>query len=432
MGNITTAIASAFRDFVTDGVAASGVHEPVKSDVRALGPLIEAAIGAAGLGALVGVTKTTKALLEADLAHAAETVALVYADATDANNDLYVKTGASGAGSWTNTGALNLIVEGLFAPHVDAAADSADAAAASAAAAANTVAKPIWAGKLNGWPDPFFRAFDQTAATFLGRERWYQSFGPFGPGWTKVKNAVFDGFALRRTAGYNQTTRSGPTIWLDELGAVPGDTITLYVLVIDPAAAGGTVYCQYQFSQDSPFAAIGGPVLMQNAAGTLAGVVADATPKFMRAEAVVPADATRVQLIPYNFSGATGFDLIAVWAFKGGIATGPAWPTLPDNYFGLRDAEIINPTPDLRAWLRAEAYTVTSTITYNAFGRPVSPLNIVWPDGKTGVLTITYNTDGTVASLSATYAGAPARTVSQPTITYARGVPTNVPAITVS
>lgn len=111
MGTITDSIAAAFRDFVSDGIPSSGIHEPLKSDVRALGPLIETAIGSAGLGALVSVTKTTKALLDADLAHAADTVALVYADATDANNDLYVKTGASGAGSWTNTGAFHAVTE---------------------------------------------------------------------------------------------------------------------------------------------------------------------------------------------------------------------------------------------------------------------------------------------------------------------------------
>lgn len=133
MGNITDSIASAFRDFVTDGVASSGLHEPVKAEVRALGPLIETAIGNAGLGALVGVTKTTKALLDADLAHAADTVALVYADATDTNNDLYVKTGASGSGAWNNTGIIGAVLSALGSPIIDSAEASAAAAAASAA-----------------------------------------------------------------------------------------------------------------------------------------------------------------------------------------------------------------------------------------------------------------------------------------------------------
>ena len=47
------------------------------------------------------VLKTTKAMLDADLAFAAGTKAAVYADATAANRAVYTKSGASGAGSWT-------------------------------------------------------------------------------------------------------------------------------------------------------------------------------------------------------------------------------------------------------------------------------------------------------------------------------------------
>lgn len=315
----------------------------------------------------------------------------------------------------------------------ETATTKAGEAAASAAAAADAVAKPIWTGKVNGWPDPFFRHFDLTSETFLSRDRWHQSVGPIGPGWTRVKNSHFDGFMLRRTAGYNQTTRSGPSIWLDEMGAVTGDTITLYMLVADPAAAGGTVFGQYQFSTDNDFTAVGGAVYMQNAAGTLAGVVADATPKWLRISVAVPATATRVQLIPFNTGGSTGFDLLAVWAFKGGVNAGPAWPVLDDAYPALLAAEATNPVPDLRAWMRAEAWTITSTITYNQYGRVASPLNIVWPDAATGVLTTTYNNQGDVASMSATWLkNGVTRTVAQPTITYVNGRPSVVPAITVS
>ncbi|MDQ2083196.1 hypothetical protein RA307_23680 [Xanthobacteraceae bacterium Astr-EGSB] len=44
---------------------------------------------------------TSKASLDADLAHAAHTGAVVIGDATSANNGLYMKSGASGSGSWT-------------------------------------------------------------------------------------------------------------------------------------------------------------------------------------------------------------------------------------------------------------------------------------------------------------------------------------------
>ena len=49
------------------------------------------------------VFKTTKALLDADLAYAAGTKAAVYADGTASNRAVYTKTGASGSGSWSKT-----------------------------------------------------------------------------------------------------------------------------------------------------------------------------------------------------------------------------------------------------------------------------------------------------------------------------------------
>lgn len=121
MGTIIDQINTAFRDFITDGVSSSGPREVVKAEVREIGPVIEAAISTIGLGALVDVIKDTKANLDADLAHAANTVALVYGDATDANNDIYVKVGGSGSGSWTNTGVLHSIISTLAQPYVDAA-----------------------------------------------------------------------------------------------------------------------------------------------------------------------------------------------------------------------------------------------------------------------------------------------------------------------
>lgn len=113
MGQIADAFAEAFRDFVTDGLAASGDHEPEKSAIRPIGPLIESAIANVALAAMLDVTKSTRALLDADLAHGANTVALVYADSSDANNDLYVKVGGSGSGSWTLTGILHGIIDAL-------------------------------------------------------------------------------------------------------------------------------------------------------------------------------------------------------------------------------------------------------------------------------------------------------------------------------
>jgi hypothetical protein len=52
-------------------------------------------------GGLGGATwKASKSALIADLAHTAGSVAVVYDDTSSANNGLYIKSGASGSGSW--------------------------------------------------------------------------------------------------------------------------------------------------------------------------------------------------------------------------------------------------------------------------------------------------------------------------------------------
>lgn len=135
MGIIATTFASVYRDYVTDGVPSSGENDPAKSEIRGIGTLIESTLGTLSLGS-VSVTKDTRAHLNADLAHAVDTVALVYADTTDANNDLYVKVGASGTGSWTLTNILHLAINGLTASAIASCNASASAAAASATAAA--------------------------------------------------------------------------------------------------------------------------------------------------------------------------------------------------------------------------------------------------------------------------------------------------------
>lgn len=129
MGTITDQFANVYRDYNTDGVPASGAHEPVKSEIRALGAALESAIANGSLGS-VDVAYSTRALLNADLAWPAGSTALVYADPTAANNDIYVKTGASGAGAWTLTTILHDSVSVVAQPYVDAA----EAAAADATA----------------------------------------------------------------------------------------------------------------------------------------------------------------------------------------------------------------------------------------------------------------------------------------------------------
>lgn len=82
-----------------DGPSTS-VYHPPKPLIRQWAAVIEAALNALTTGA-GSIAKDTRANLYADLAFAAGTMAWVYDDATAAYNGIYVKSGASGTGSWT-------------------------------------------------------------------------------------------------------------------------------------------------------------------------------------------------------------------------------------------------------------------------------------------------------------------------------------------
>lgn len=113
-----------WRDNVTEGVPASGIHKPAKNAIRDWGARVEAGLSASGSG--VG-WKDTKAILDADLAHDADTIYWVGADTTPANNGIYVKSGASGSGSWVRKADLpmqliNMTVTGGTANAITATA----------------------------------------------------------------------------------------------------------------------------------------------------------------------------------------------------------------------------------------------------------------------------------------------------------------------
>jgi hypothetical protein len=96
--------AEVFRDFVTDGVPSSGVHKPRKPDIRSLLKRYEAIIAA--FMSSGGAIYASKAALDADLARPANTMAWVLGDAVAANNGIYRKVGASGAGNWVRASDL--------------------------------------------------------------------------------------------------------------------------------------------------------------------------------------------------------------------------------------------------------------------------------------------------------------------------------------
>ncbi|WP_201273749.1 hypothetical protein [Sinorhizobium medicae] len=93
-----------FRDYETDGIPSSGAHEVKKSDVRRLLTGYEGIINAFLSDG--GLIYTSKASLDADLAHDAHSSAWVIGDPVSANNGVYMKIGASGAGSWTRVADL--------------------------------------------------------------------------------------------------------------------------------------------------------------------------------------------------------------------------------------------------------------------------------------------------------------------------------------
>lgn len=101
MSIIKTA-AEIFRRYVTAGVPASGPNPVNKDDVQAWGTFLETMLGAG----LPGLAYATLAAINADLAHGANSLAIVYGDTTAANNGEYVKAGVSGSGSWSRIGDL--------------------------------------------------------------------------------------------------------------------------------------------------------------------------------------------------------------------------------------------------------------------------------------------------------------------------------------
>ncbi|MBR0695940.1 SGNH/GDSL hydrolase family protein [Bradyrhizobium lablabi] len=94
--------AEVWRDNEIPSVPASGPHRPQKSDIRAWGAMLEALTS----GGNPGLAYPDVAAINNDLAHPANTAALVYADLLPSKNGLYVKAGTSGSGAWTRVGDL--------------------------------------------------------------------------------------------------------------------------------------------------------------------------------------------------------------------------------------------------------------------------------------------------------------------------------------
>jgi lysophospholipase L1-like esterase len=205
-------------------------------------------------------------------------------------------------------------------------AEAASAPAVARAEAAAASAK-LGAGKKNAWLDPFFRHID-IGASFGGRPRWQTVVGS-GYAWSLVNNPVFDGRALRRNVAGAENL-SGPVIWLDELGAVPGDTVTLRALVV----GNGAVVSFVGRPQKGIVGSDEQKAFLTDA-GT--GVLATtATPKRVSLTFVVPPRTDNFVIYPFTNTASPDFSVVALWGYKGAANAGPADPSFTeDDYQNL-------------------------------------------------------------------------------------------------
>ncbi len=222
---------------------------------------------------------------------------------------------------------------------------------------ATAVQKPKWAGRANYWPDPFFRRFDTSTNVLDNRNRWAMPLGNApSAGYSLVANAIFDGKALRRATGLGSTVLGGPLFWLDEMGAVVGDTITVYLLVVGT----GANVAAPGFFKNVADSGVGSQTNPTSATGA-AFVTASATPQWLRHEVVVPATATYFQASIYAQTAGT-FDLVAVWAFKGVASSGPDWPIVGE------EAHLAQQTKQLQTDLNAAKVTLDSANAATSYG----------------------------------------------------------------
>ncbi len=115
--------------YILKAVSADGTYTVPNISVDVFDMTAMVAALAAGITTgIIGKTYATKALMNADLVPADGIFALVYNDSTAANNDLYRKTGATGAGSWSATGLLSSAAAGYAAAAAVSAATAATAA----------------------------------------------------------------------------------------------------------------------------------------------------------------------------------------------------------------------------------------------------------------------------------------------------------------
>lgn len=238
----------------------------------------------------------TRADLYADLDHPAGTIRRVTNDPTASYNGDYIKEGGVGAGSWTK------------------ATDRVTAVEADVAKALRAT------GKLNGWPDPFFR-YSVIGEEFFGRKRWRsQTAGNYSTV-SLIDNPIFDGGAVKRLSS-GTTNLVSAVIHLDEIGAEEGDEITIRGLLVGD---GGDGRLAGFFA-----ASAGGSNIGSQQSATVIATTSD-VPQLATITATVPSGATVFHVFHWTTTSGKTVTLAALWAYKGEADDGPSWPTIPGD-----------------------------------------------------------------------------------------------------
>jgi hypothetical protein len=326
---MVTALGSTNATLIVPGpcVVGTDLTIPENLPVRFLGA---GAFTGSGTVTYTGEPANAATLAATAVAESAKTAAETARDAANATGKVYPDT-ASGIAATVEGAYFSVPSAGSSESLILYRKTGGVAVEAKRYPTADATLKPSWAGRKNGWPDPFFRRFDLTTEAFFGRDRWSRRTGTSSfSGWTRVPNSVFDGYALRRPADLSSGHFQGPVIHLDELGAVAGDTVTVCFLIA--ASASGTAM---RVTGTCDAGTDGGSVGAQFNAqipGSTSDHVLGTAPTVIAAEVVVPVGATRIQFWPWTSTAGRTLDVLALWAFKGAFAAGPQWPTqCPDE-----------------------------------------------------------------------------------------------------
>lgn len=301
-----------------EGVAASEAAIQAAADAQAVA---DAFGGVENLETIADQTAADRVQtgLDRTAAQVAKTEAETARDAATVNAAVYASTTAAQADTGLANGAQYQVVSGseVIRYRKDSSSASTELVRYPASAA---VFRPAWTGLLTAWLDPFFRRYTPDLTTQNGRRRYHISSGSLTSFEVRQNVSPFNGGALVKTA-VGTGNLGGPRIYLDDIGAVAGDTVTIRALVI------ATVGSPVVFFPARPLNAAGASIGTQINANP-SSITATGSPQLMTVEVPTVALTESIFVYPYTNTASTEFAIVAMWATKGAAATAPTWPPL--------------------------------------------------------------------------------------------------------